>query len=105
MKRKIVLVIPAACLAVASVVKADTWSAAVLYPLNLPGGFTSDTPSGSSQPATGGQVVGYASNANDHAMLWAGPSGTATDLNPTVLTGITSSYANGTNGTQQAGYG
>jgi hypothetical protein len=38
-----------------------------------------------------------------HAMLWNGTAGSAVDLNPTNLSGMTISYAYGTDGTQQVG--
>lgn len=40
-----------------------------------------------------------------HAMLWNGTAGSAVDLNPTDVSGITTSYAYATDGSQQVGCG
>jgi len=40
-----------------------------------------------------------------HAVLWTGTANSAVDLNPTDLTGITTSFAYGTDGSQQVGDG
>ena len=56
----------------------------------------------------GNQQVGNGSSANfsgaSHALLWGGTN-VATDLNPTTLTGITSSVAIATDGVHQVGQG
>jgi hypothetical protein len=56
--------------------------------------------------ACGGQQVGYAysgwSDVNTHAYLWTGSIASAIDLNPIDWN---ASYALGTNGVQQVGYG
>ena len=103
MKRKFAVAVPAAVLLAASAANAQIWSGAVLYPLNLPSGFTTGGAAGTPQTAAEGQVVGSANNGNDQALLWT--SATGTNLNPTNITGISNSYINGTNGSQQVGYG
>jgi hypothetical protein len=105
MKRKFVLAVPITGLLAATLAEAQSFNTAVLYPLNLPSGFTYGGPGGYPQTAAEGQVVGSGNNGADQALLWSGSSGTPANLNPTNLTGITSSYINGTNGTQQVGYG
>src|SRR5271168_3835554 len=104
MKRKFAIAVPAAVLLAASATHAQTWTGTVLYPLNLPSGFTYGGPGGLPQTAAEGQVVGSANNGNEQALLWTS-SGTATNLNPTNITGFSNSYINGTNGSQQVGYG
>jgi hypothetical protein len=64
---------------------------------------------------TGAQQVGYAyiitgtnprfETGNYHAVLWTGTANSAVDLNPTDLSGITTSFAYGTDGSQQVGDG
>ena len=103
MKRKLLIAVPMTGLLAASLAKAQSFNTAVLYPLNLPSGFAFGGPSGFPQTASEGQVVGSGNNGNDQALLWT--SGTATNLNPTNLSGVTSSYIIGTNGSQQVGYG
>jgi hypothetical protein len=41
----------------------------------------------------------------EHALLWSGSAASAIDLNPTNLTGFTSSVAQGIGGNQQVGFG
>ncbi|MGD1278491.1 MAG: PEP-CTERM sorting domain-containing protein [Tepidisphaeraceae bacterium] len=86
--------------------RAASYTGTVLYPLTLPSGFASVTASGNPQTAAAGQVVGYgndtATGGYDHAVLWSGPAGSAVDLNPA---GFTASFADGTNGAQQVGWG
>ncbi len=105
MKRTALLAIPIASVFAAPFAKAQTWNAAVLYPLNLPSGFSSGQTIGVAQIAAEGQVVGYGNNGSDNALLWSAPSGTASNFSPTNLSGFSSSYGYGTNGSQQVGYG
>jgi hypothetical protein len=81
-------------------------SAVDLNPTNLTG-FTSSSAYGIS--ANGSQQVGVGSGSGtgfeSHALLWSQTAASAVDLNPTNLTGFTSSSAIGTNGSQQVGLG
>jgi hypothetical protein len=57
---------------------------------------------GSQQVGNGsGPTTGY----QTHALMWSGSASSAVDLNPTNTLGITSSFAEGTNGYNQVGYG
>ncbi|MGD1277616.1 MAG: PEP-CTERM sorting domain-containing protein [Tepidisphaeraceae bacterium] len=84
--------------------RAASYSGTVLYPCTLPSNFAGGmTVSG----GAAGQTVGYGTSAsnNSHALLWSGTAASAVDLQPTNLSGYDQSYALGTNGTQQVGYG
>ncbi|MGD0770937.1 MAG: hypothetical protein ABSB42_22365 [Tepidisphaeraceae bacterium] len=89
--------------------KGSVYTGSVLYPLNLPTGFSGAGLSGNPQAAAGGQVVGVGGGSGtgyqNHAILWSGTDGSAVDLNPTNLGGITASEAYATNGNQQVGFG
>jgi hypothetical protein len=56
---------------------------------------------------SGNQQVGSAraNGGNPEAFLWFGTAASAVNLNPTLLPGVDSSIAVGTNGLQQVGYG
>ena len=84
----------------------STYTGVDLYTLSAPAGITSFYTSSRQQTAApGGQAVGSSNGpGSPHALLWNGSS-TAVDLNPTNLNGFNGSYAYGTNGTQQVGYG
>jgi hypothetical protein len=75
-----------------------------LYTLSTPAGFSNAFPY-RDQTAPGGQIAGYGFNTmgqSTHALLWSGPAGGTTDLNPSQFT---TSYAVSVGGTQQVGYG
>jgi hypothetical protein len=88
--------------AVTAQVNGGAYIGSVLYPLTVPGGFTSIVP----QATFPGQMVGYGTSAtiadNTHALLWTAAG--AVDLNPTNLN-LIGSYAYGSGGDQQVGYG
>jgi hypothetical protein len=48
-------------------------------------------------------TVGQRAGQLPHALLWNGTAASAVDMNPTNLTGITFSEADGMSGTQQVG--
>jgi hypothetical protein len=89
---------------VAPVAGAGSYTATVLFPLSVPAGMSSASPSGEPETSAGGQVVGSSYNGSDHAMVWA-TGGTTTDLSANLPTGLVKSYAVATDGNQQAGYG
>jgi hypothetical protein len=104
---KTILAILVSILGATSAVKAGALAGSVLYPLIMPSGFSNIYEPGGPQIVAIGQVVGTVSGSSapgGHAMLWSGPAGNAVDLNPTNLA-ITKSGADGTNGTQQVGFG
>ncbi|MGA2233241.1 MAG: hypothetical protein ABSH22_20250 [Tepidisphaeraceae bacterium] len=77
------------------------YAATVLYPLTAPSGFTSGVPGSS----VAGQTVGSGDttgSAYPQALLWSGPSGSVTNLNPA---GFVGSEIDGTTGSEQVGYG
>lgn len=77
-----------------------------LYTLGTPAGMTSATPGGSNgvQMTAGGQVTGWGiANGQFHAVVWSASNPSGTDLNPG--SGFNTSFAKGTDGSQQVGYG
>ena len=107
MKHKTIPLLAAVTFVAAPLAKASVYSGSVLYPLTLPSGFS---PSGEVDynMAAADQIAGDSMIGESgiyHALLWSGSAGSAVDLNPTNLTGITSSVANGTDGNQQVGWG
>ncbi|MGD0138687.1 MAG: hypothetical protein ABSD28_07405 [Tepidisphaeraceae bacterium] len=112
MNRKTIPLIAAVTFAAAPLAKGQAYIGSVLYPLTTPSGFVSiglgDPESGavSANQAIGFGYLNNPTESNDyhyHALLWttAGP----VDLNPTNLSGMAYSQANGANGTQQVGEG
>jgi hypothetical protein len=76
------------------------YSGAVLYPLTTPNNATGG---GGGRSFVAGQTVGYYEPYGyPVALLWSGPTGTLTNLNPN---GFSESQAFGTNGSQQVGSG
>ena len=104
--RNRVLGFAAVLLAVMGLTSSSAWAqgyaGTVVYPITLPSGFLLANPSIDSQASAGGLTVGSAIGAAGNAMVWSGPAGASTNLNPS---GFTSSTANGTNGTQIVGSG
>jgi hypothetical protein len=89
-------------LVAASAAKGAEYRSKVLFPLTAPSGFV-DFSSAGGVGVSADQFVGFDSPTGEsdfHALLWTVAG--AIDLNPT---GISSSIANGTNGTQQVGSG
>jgi len=98
MNRKAIFLLAAVVFIAAPRAFGQAYSGSVLYPLMVPGGFSSASVSGVA-PA---QVVGTGdvSGTNDiHALLWT--SAGAVDLNPS---GMTESEGQGTDGARQVGY-
>jgi hypothetical protein len=58
---------------------------------------------GSQQVGSGSSIVD--TNIVYHALLWNGTANSFVDLHPTNLSGFDDSYAHGTDGSQQVGYG
>jgi hypothetical protein len=78
-----------------------------LNPTNLTGFVSSvaNGASGTEQVGYGASIVGLSNTSNNYrALLWEGTSASAVDLTPINL-GITTSQANGTDGTREVGWG
>jgi hypothetical protein len=82
--------------AVGASAKGQSFTGTVLYELKTPSGYGTAEPMGASE----GEVVGEAS---DVPFVW-GTNGIAQNIEPTSL-GIYNSTVDGTNGTQQVGFG
>jgi hypothetical protein len=96
------LVLLSAVMAMCSVGQAQ-YTGVDLYTMNAPGTLTHPS-AGSFQSTDSGQVGGWAINgSNNNAVLWSS-SGSATNLNPTNLTGFTNSVIQAINGGEQVGY-
>ena len=80
---------------------AGAFRGSVLYPTSAPSDFGQVFPANKPEASAGGETGGA---SQTHAVYWTS-AGTAVDLNPTNLSGLTTTWVNGTDGSQQVGFG